>query len=724
MCSHFSKIGKLVTEKGAPLALRALIVFLSLIAYQSSCSVAEAQVPACTDDALADWQGERSAKSLELDNLSVRLGLNKVACGARKANLKKKIKKLTKLTKQLESECKGAGNLDSCLKAKAKLLALKAAIEKKERVKVSCRKRRRAIRREISGKQAALSVIDQFIEDCQPLLSPPQATPDPTPTPVAPLPSLPVPECADGIDNDEDGLVDAAQDPGCENADDDSESSEGLQLADQVTQWGITFAFDKPYRTGQFVNGDYWVAPDAPGGTVTIVQTLPLSANGRHGLELNPSREHGIWQPYDSRVNMYQAALLPVLPLQVKAGDAVLKVISGEEACSYPVNLQCLTTAAVLTVLDEVPVQRGATFFRPPYVKGVKKLVSVNQIDWTLIPFFEVPPGAGSPNIAQYENQLERVQIDHLAIHEGRHKPKLNSKSYGQDISIRNNELMLALFTSSDAKVRFDLTVQMVQYGLDLFSFLEDGQHWEAAGGHGYGRLLPVVFAGAVLHDEVIKSFLQTEDEYRFGETNSTYVSPTTGKALYGEVMSACTEFQYWDAMRSHGTARACRDPYPAQGSIDGGEIAGAVYQSQVAGTVQATFMIFKLMPSLSEFFYDAGFMGYAKRWLLHGASTSGDTCAPAVGVCDGGINPGLATTSAKASIDCLGIPNSGVPAKFEADMSQYGEAFGPNGSGGCIEDTDPSDGIGRFPLQDGVYGESGLTPFQKAIRNAYLVVE
>lgn len=31
-------------------------------------------------------------------------------------------------------------------------------------------------------------------------------------------------------------------------------------LPDSVSQSGITWVFDKPHETGQFVNGDWWVA--------------------------------------------------------------------------------------------------------------------------------------------------------------------------------------------------------------------------------------------------------------------------------------------------------------------------------------------------------------------------------------------------------------------------------------------------------------------------------
>jgi len=43
-------------------------------------------------------------------------------------------------------------------------------------------------------------------------------------------------------------------------------------VANQISQYGITWTFDKDYRVGQFANGDHWVV-----GPVTIVCISPAS---------------------------------------------------------------------------------------------------------------------------------------------------------------------------------------------------------------------------------------------------------------------------------------------------------------------------------------------------------------------------------------------------------------------------------------------------------------
>ena len=48
-------------------------------------------------------------------------------------------------------------------------------------------------------------------------------------------------------------------------------------------------------------------------------------------------------------------------------------------------------------------------------------------------------------------------------------------------------------------------------------------------------------------------------------------------------------------------------------------------------------------------------------------------------------------------------MPGQGVSSCF-----RYGVSYGPDGAGGCIADTDASDGTGRFPLAHGANADGG----------------
>src|ERR1035437_7195370 len=94
---------------------------------------------------------------------------------------------------------------------------------------------------------------------------------------------------------------------------------EELPLKDSVSQWGITWTFEKPARVGQFINGDFYVF-----GPATVVQIDPKPLYGseipegeldsrdkaqkegervRNGFMLNPPAESKV--SYDSGIRNY-----------------------------------------------------------------------------------------------------------------------------------------------------------------------------------------------------------------------------------------------------------------------------------------------------------------------------------------------------------------------------------------------------------------------------------
>ncbi|MDP2974106.1 MAG: hypothetical protein Q8N60_03585, partial [Candidatus Diapherotrites archaeon] len=68
-------------------------------------------------------------------------------------------------------------------------------------------------------------------------------------------------------------------------------SSANAATCNSISQYGMTWAFDKAYECGQFANEDYWVV-----GPVTIVNINPASTNiaGRvmNGAMINPNGDN------------------------------------------------------------------------------------------------------------------------------------------------------------------------------------------------------------------------------------------------------------------------------------------------------------------------------------------------------------------------------------------------------------------------------------------------
>ena len=108
---------------------------------------------------------------------------------------------------------------------------------------------------------------------------------------------------------------------------------EDLALKQTVSQFGITWTFDKPVRIGRFVNGDYYIVGSA---TVTNIDPKPLygkevpesEVDGnererrpeqrvRNGFMLNPPAAMKV--AYDSGVrNWFDPGLVQKLPITMK----------------------------------------------------------------------------------------------------------------------------------------------------------------------------------------------------------------------------------------------------------------------------------------------------------------------------------------------------------------------------------------------------------------------
>ena len=158
------------------------------------------------------------------------------------------------------------------------------------------------------------------------------------------------------------------------------------ETAKEITQYGITWTFDKPHEVGKFVTGDYWVV-----GPVTVVSVSPTpgkadeahagvehksiyGATGmkpdtamRNGSMLNPAP--GGKQGYDSRLVNYDPALSAAFPCNLAANQSLVSTISYDGP-PVPVLLApimwaseknaalALKSAAILTLSRQGPTRR------------------------------------------------------------------------------------------------------------------------------------------------------------------------------------------------------------------------------------------------------------------------------------------------------------------------------------------------------------------------------
>ena len=464
-----------------------------------------------------------------------------------------------------------------------------------------------------------------------------------------------------------------------------------IKLTNNISQYGITWYFDKQYEYGTFANGDYWVL-----GPVIITKIEPDFNGNNHGWMVNPS--DFTFHAYDSRIGAFNASLVPSLPYTAKAGESVIKAISVDTSLAS--CRPCLETAAVLTVLGSVPPNSGKSSFRPPYFGNKKPSYSTDSLNLNLLPSYKF---SNPPAIEGFGGGIKRVQLDHKIDWMGDYMhPKSNLPNYGANIANRNNEIALRLMLNDSIEDKRNLTIYYVQEGIDLYELSRLGASWTAGGGIFEGRKLPIALAGILLENDTIKNWIANSGRYQFGENSQTNFSKNAGVALYFQdrmLSWSYIEGRYWlDMTGKDISAKTESDPY---GYIDGGMVPGASYMDCcINNPLKGSALAVRLMPQLDSIWNHRHMLEFADRYKYHGIWTQPDPCAPPTGICAGGTNPGTSCTFANISV-CLGGGTCDYVARWDQD---YKVKYGPDPAkpGDCIRDTDSSDGIGRAPLLHG----------------------
>jgi len=325
--------------------------------------------------------------------------------------------------------------------------------------------------------------------------------------------------------------------------------------ASSMSQYGITWTFDKPYTVGQFVTGDYWVV-----GPVTVTSVSPApgpapadeqvgvakSIYGASGITADKQMRNGSMivlgrdlaadkngtgfgcQGYDSRGLNYVANLSIAFPLNLGVNRSLISTIStatfdknGKPSCPSvfagftPPRINCSETdtsvlqgAAVLTCLDKAP---PADAFRPPYVGTDKPIYELKNIQWDLLPNLKAPDS--TPDWAMMERIFQRPWIDHLDNwgYQFCH-PAANIPGYGREVARMTSMAGLMLLLDVPRETKQKLMIEYLQLGIDLHGLAARGRNWISEdGGHWIGRKWPILFASIMLNDERLRAFPQAD---------------------------------------------------------------------------------------------------------------------------------------------------------------------------------------------------------------------
>jgi hypothetical protein len=503
-----------------------------------------------------------------------------------------------------------------------------------------------------------------------------------------------------------------------------------IRMTRNITQFNITWFFDKEYEYGQFANGDYWVKTDER-KIVNIIRITPDFFNDgtyyHHGWEVNPNRYK---QGFDSRSkdtwwgsDFFLLSLVPTLPYSASANQSIVKVISREpysDAGLRPV----LKTSAVLTVLGETPENNGATVFRPPYLGTDKKLYSTNNLNWGILP--SLPLSGSVPSLENFmaTGSMRGMQLDYFnggGAVDYMH-PSDNMPNDGGAIATRNGNIALRLMLNDSVESKKNLTIAYIQQGIDLYYAGIGGTRWSPDGQIFIGRKLPITFASVMLNNENMKNFVKNADDMQFQENGIFH----QGK---NEVLWSLNKSTYWNEWRYWSElintpddgGKVGSDPY---GYIDGSSTPGETYLTSGNAMQSKRFALaIRLMPELREVWDDEELLRFADRWTYIGVWTQPDLCAPPTGICKAGtLKAGQPCTMANANFcNNGGLYDCDYPALRSQD---YGIKYGPNSTnpGNCIRDIDSSDGIGRVPWLHGRNKNNGQgsAAWTEAMWNTY----
>lgn len=381
------------------------------------------------------------------------------------------------------------------------------------------------------------------------------------------------------------------------------------ELATSITQYGITWTFDRAYPTGTYVTGDPWVV-----GPVTIIDIAPTPGAGRNGSVVNPTGGH---QGYDDRGGEYDDSENITLPLVLSPDQSLVSSISKPEGVEIR-NVGCLRAQAVLTAVA-APV--AATAFRPGYAGSYKRTLDASALRMDLLP--ALPPPATAPDLGDLVTMLDRPRIDHLSswtIQDSCAEENWNNGEgahacYGREVATVFGDAALAVLI--DDPDRDALVLALVQHGIDNYSVLRAGGHWPADGGHHNARKWPIVFAARMLDDCDMLAVGLEYDGGDFGEDGHTYVG-MDGTALFG---SDCGggRGRYFEDGCMGGGARDCRDP---AGLVDAcPDYRDCCTSAYWVGEALAA----RLLDATAIWNHDP-FFDYVDRWMAGDVSGDADT--------------------------------------------------------------------------------------------------
>jgi hypothetical protein len=411
---------------------------------------------------------------------------------------------------------------------------------------------------------------------------------------------------------------------------------DSLPMKESVSQYGITWTFDKPARVGQFINGDWYVV-----GPVTVQAIDPKPLYGkeipkreldqmdkerredqrvRNGFMLNPPAQMKV--AYDSGVrNWFDPSLVRKLPVAMKPGDSLVSTISMPRGLVLHAPLRNkiergvddsspIRTAAVLTCVSD-PQPRDA--FRPAFCDRKQRIYSSRNLKRELLPTAAATKSI--PKIEQYIRFTQRPWVGTCFF--GFEEPVENMPQYGLEYGRVAGIAALLLSTDLKPSQKERLLVNYVQVGIDLGGIVRAGHPgWTGWGGHGSGRKLPIVFAGLLLGDDELANINHSFPKVSFGEDEQTaYGDCWTGAKVVFAGHSGIDAATGVGRNRGRGNPWGPYEHTPPSQWKDGQNTSESYRRCCTSVGWVAQALVLRLMHAEKPWGHDA-FFDYVDRWM------------------------------------------------------------------------------------------------------------
>ncbi len=397
-----------------------------------------------------------------------------------------------------------------------------------------------------------------------------------------------------------------------------------LENRKEISQYGVTWRFDKEVSVGRFVNGDYYVV-----GPVTVVSIDPAPVDGRNGSVLNYDnmRNKTGFDSRDNKGRVYDAGIRSAPPISLKPGDSLLSAISCERRGQFtqmlwpfkPEKGMAKSWVRSVSVLTCMASPQPSDAFRPAFCDRENSVYLARNLRRELL--HKLKPVEGTPAPAEFAKHFQRCWVDVMRLNKA--SPAEYAAEYGRETMRAGGMATLILMCDFPEEDKEPLLVNFVQYGIDLYGALRAGWGgWGTLGGHGQGRKWPIVFAGIMFGDEAMARLDKTFPKIIFQEDDQT---------VYGKGWTGATALfaghvgkSGWDLWPERDRRAYFAEPvHPSKWPDDGrgtkfsnpGRTAEAYRRRCTSHAWIATALTIRIMRAEEVWNHDA-FGDYCDRWM------------------------------------------------------------------------------------------------------------